>query len=138
MSRWIGRGALGGLLAAALAVAWLALARALTGPGPVPVPQETALTASTGIVRALWQLALGTLAGGLLGAICGAFGIRIPRRAAAAGGALLGALAWAAATLGWLGALFGSASLGSAIAYALYGAVAASFLGGVPESSRTP
>jgi hypothetical protein len=138
MSRWIGRGALGGLLGAALAVAWLALARALMGPGQAAVPQETAAAASAGLVRVLWQLVLGTLAGAVAGGVFGAFGLQPERRACAIGGALVGLAGWAAATLGWVGSIFGLSTLASALAYAIYGAVAASFLGrGIRHPSRT-
>jgi hypothetical protein len=137
VSHWIGRGALGGLLGSALAVAWLALARTLSLPGPAPLPHETAAAASAGLMRVLWQAALGTLAGALAGGVLGAFGVRPERRAAAAGGLLIALLAWAAATLGWLGAVFGAGSLASALAYAVYGAVAASFLGRGRQVSRT-
>ncbi len=129
MSGWIGRGTLGGLLGAALAIAWLALARALSGPGPAAVPSEPAAAASAGLVSGLWQLLLGTLAGAVAGGVCGAFGMRVRRQAAAIGGGLVGLAFWATATLGWLGMVFGGASLTSAVAYAIYGVVAGSFIG---------
>lgn len=129
MSGWIGRGTLGGLLGGALAIAWLALARALNGPGPAPLPQESAAAATAGVVGGLWQLLLGTLAGAVAGGVLGAFGVRVRRQAAAIGGGLLALAAWGASTLGWLGSLFGGTSLATAVAYAIYGTVAGSFIG---------
>ena len=136
MSGWIGRGTLGGLLGAALAIAWLALARALSGPGPAAVPHESAAAASAGVVGVLWQLLLGTLAGAVAGGVFGAFGLHVRRQAAALGAALIALAVWAASTLGWMGSVFGGPSLAAAVAYAIYGAVAGSFIGTARQASR--
>lgn len=133
MATWIGRGAGGGLLGAALAAAWLALVRMLIGPGAGLVYGP----ASTALLRLIWQLVAGTAAGGLAGAIFGAFGLKVSRRTLAVAGVVVGLLIWAAAAAGWIAPVFGAGTVVAAIAYGVYGAVAGSTLSHARSPSRS-